>query len=205
MRPRHPGDRLRHDERLQPLRPPVGKDPGLRDLQGAALHPLVWPQSSHVLCKVYLQNDEVRCGDSCLVRWPQEDPGRRMAMLDGCARTLMASYKRGYYMHSEFVFGDEAANITKTDNAGGCGSSVPPGPPRFYTPRECARLMGFPEDFRGPGLQPRLSSPWERGLPADRGRHRRGDASGLRTGRKQRYTSIALGKKLCRGCSRCLV
>lgn len=52
-------------------------------------------------------------------------------MLDGHARTLMASYKRGYYMHSEFVF-----------DSPGCK-------PRFFTPRECARLMGFPEGFRG--------------------------------------------------------
>ena len=53
---------------------------------------------------------------------------RRLCWPDGAARTLMANYKRGYAMYSEFV--------PSTD-----------GPPRFYTRREAARLMGFPDAF----------------------------------------------------------
>jgi len=46
----------------------------------------------------------------------------------------MSSYKRGYYMHSEFVFPR--------------GASPTSCRPRFFTPRECARLQGFPETFK---------------------------------------------------------
>ena len=45
----------------------------------------------------------------------------------------MSSYKRGYYMHSEFVVPT--------------GSSAAHRRPRFFSPRECARLQGFPETF----------------------------------------------------------
>ena len=57
--------------------------------------------------------------------------GHRVARLEGGARTLMASYKHSYHLYSEFVpVGDDTKEL------------------RFYTPRECARLMGFPEAFR---------------------------------------------------------
>uniref|UniRef100_A0A7S1X2Y6 DNA (cytosine-5-)-methyltransferase n=2 Tax=Tetraselmis chuii TaxID=63592 RepID=A0A7S1X2Y6_9CHLO len=68
-------------------------------------------------------------------------------MREGHARTLMSSYKRGYYMHSEFVF--PAGWSGK-----GSGSIEPP---RFFTPRECARLQGFPETFKLEGVLPRNS------------------------------------------------
>ena len=62
--------------------------------------------------------------------------GHRVARLEGGARTLMASYKHSYHLYSEFVpVGD--------DNTKELPEEV-----RFYTPRECARLMGFPEAFR---------------------------------------------------------
>lgn len=61
--------------------------------------------------------------------------GRRVARLEGGARTLMASYKHSYHLYSEFVpVGDNTKEL--------------PEELRFYTPRECARLMGFPEAFR---------------------------------------------------------
>lgn len=49
-------------------------------------------------------------------------------------RTLMANYKRGFGRYSEFVATDDEP----------IGDARPP---RFYSPRECARLMGFPETF----------------------------------------------------------
>jgi len=54
---------------------------------------------------------------------------RRLVDLDGCARTLGALYRTGYMSQSEFVEyegGEER----------GAGSR-----PRFFTPRECARLQ----------------------------------------------------------------
>lgn len=77
----------------------------------------------------------------------QEDPGRRAAMRAGHARTLMSSYKRGYYMHSEFVFPPEWA-----PRGGGVDDDDDDARPRFFTPRECARLQGFPEAFALDGL-----------------------------------------------------
>ncbi|CAE8626648.1 unnamed protein product [Polarella glacialis] len=57
--------------------------------------------------------------------------GKRLVDLDGAARTLMSSYRRSYSKHSEFVPRPAARNAH----------------PRFFTPRECARLQGFPEEF----------------------------------------------------------
>ncbi|KAI9348301.1 S-adenosyl-L-methionine-dependent methyltransferase [Zopfochytrium polystomum] len=56
----------------------------------------------------------------------------RTANLNGTARTLMSSYRTGYKMYSEFV------PLAATSD----GSNL-----RFYTARECARLMGFPDSF----------------------------------------------------------
>ena len=47
------------------------------------------------------------------------------------------------------------AAVAAEDNVPGAGCGAPP---RFFTPRECARLQGFPEDFRIDG-----SVPWARG------------------------------------------
>eukprot|EP01134_Creolimax_fragrantissima_P005085 CFRG5085T1 len=58
------------------------------------------------------------------------NPKRRLVQRDSAARTLMASYKSGCMRFSEFV-----APLSSNEN------------PRFYTPRECARLQGFPENF----------------------------------------------------------
>lgn len=59
----------------------------------------------------------------------RKDPEYRYARTEGQARTLTSCYKTGYLWHSEFV-------------------RRKAGTPRFFTHRECARLMGFPEDFR---------------------------------------------------------
>ena len=64
------------------------------------------------------------------------DGSRRLARLDGPAATLMASYRRSWTLHSQFV-------PLATSTAAEIGSS----PPRFFTHRECARLQGFPENF----------------------------------------------------------
>ena len=68
--------------------------------------------------------------------------------LDGLARTLCSNYRKGYSHMSEFV-PHIAKNGIEFDHQAALNSAdiVSPGNPRFYTPRECARLMGFPESF----------------------------------------------------------
>ena len=68
------------------------------------------------------------------------------------AQTLQASYKGGYLVYSQFVpqavrneaGGAEHGGAEQTPH-----SQTPPleTPPRYFSPRECARLMGFPESF----------------------------------------------------------
>ena len=59
----------------------------------------------------------------------------RLSNLEGAARTLISSYRSSFQKQSEFV------------------PPPPHGPfascrPRFFTPRECCRLQGFPEYFQ---------------------------------------------------------
>lgn len=71
-----------------------------------------------------------RCGVSA-----DGHPRYRSAPQGFPARTLIASYKSQSAYYAELV-----ADATAQG----------PGEPRYYTPRECARIMGFPEDFRLP-------------------------------------------------------
>jgi len=59
----------------------------------------------------------------------KKDPEYRFCKPAGQARTLTSNYKTGYLWHTEFVRRSEGST------------------PRFFTPRECARIMGFPESF----------------------------------------------------------
>ena len=103
-------------------------------------------------------------------------PGRgcRAARLDNAARTLMASYRSGWLRHSEFVpmggsvaasgAGEGSGSAGRGGRGGGCGqgqasehgggssgeAETEEGA-RFYTAREAARIMGFPESFIIPG------------------------------------------------------
>lgn len=63
----------------------------------------------------------------------QASPQRRLPSLDGAANTLRASYHSGANKYSQFV---STANSVEED-----------APPRFFTPRECLRLQGFPGAF----------------------------------------------------------
>ena len=60
----------------------------------------------------------------------QASPQRRVPSWDGPANTLRASYRSGANKYSQFV-----------------ASSNSDHPPRFFTPRECLRLQGFPGKF----------------------------------------------------------
>ena len=59
----------------------------------------------------------------------KSDGAWRLCRMDGAARTLASHYRSGFLHNSEFV-------------------PVPGAAPRFYTPRECARVMGFAESYR---------------------------------------------------------
>jgi len=55
--------------------------------------------------------------------------GKKLMRLEGWASTLTKNYKRSYRMYTEFVHQGGGRN------------------PRFLTPRECMRLMGFDDTF----------------------------------------------------------
>ena len=59
-------------------------------------------------------------------------PEARLCALDGVAQTVGSSYKRGWQLYTQFV--PVIAGTARTL-------------PRFFTPREVARLQGFPESF----------------------------------------------------------
>jgi len=61
-------------------------------------------------------------------------PEYKLADLNGIAGTVISSYKSGYLMTSQFV-----------PQSGGKN-------PRLFTPRECARLQGFPDRFEFEGV-----------------------------------------------------
>ena len=78
------------------------------------------------------------------------------------AQTLQASYKGGYLVYSQFVpqavrneaGGAEHGGAEQTPHSETPPLETPPRetppletPPRYFSPRECARLMGFPESF----------------------------------------------------------
>ena len=72
---------------------------------------------------------------------------RRLVNLNGYAKTLVSTYKSGKRCFSQFV--PNESNIVA---AGECGCGETEVPPRLFTPRECCRLMGFPESFHVPCL-----------------------------------------------------
>lgn len=81
---------------------------------------------------------------------------RRVADLNDKARTLVSSYRSGWHRHSELVppsdCDAELIPHASDDGPTGGALAVDVGRrPRFFTARECARLMGFPESFVVPG------------------------------------------------------
>ena len=65
----------------------------------------------------------------------ERHPGAKLLPEHAICQTLQSTYKRGYMVYSQFVPQPAPAN------------------PRFFTPRECARLMGFPETFVLPATE----------------------------------------------------
>ena len=84
-------------------------------------------------------------------------PAARLLTRGSLAQTLQTTYKGGCLLYSQFVpqeampeeamppSSSDAVRVPSRDRAHLDPSTVPP--PRFFSPRECARLMGFPERF----------------------------------------------------------
>eukprot|EP01052_Picozoa_sp_SAG31_P042611 SAG31_NODE_6823_length_1877_cov_1.897075_1_plen_248_part_00 len=95
-----------------------------------------WPEhelSAHKWEKVVAQPEYIKSSKSRLVE------------LDGAARTLISSYRKGYAHKSEFVpptYAIEAEKMLKSPRTEQMQLR-----PRFFTPRECCRLQGFPDQF----------------------------------------------------------
>eukprot|EP01124_Arcella_intermedia_P022892 TRINITY_DN3511_c0_g1_i2.p1 TRINITY_DN3511_c0_g1~~TRINITY_DN3511_c0_g1_i2.p1 ORF type:complete len:280 (+),score=63.52 TRINITY_DN3511_c0_g1_i2:727-1566(+) len=66
-------------------------------------------------------------------------PESRIANPNSVARCLCASYKTGFGVNSQFVRVNWGKPVPTTLAEDEC--------PRFFTPREAARLMGFPDSF----------------------------------------------------------
>ena len=102
--------------------------------------------------------------------------GQLLTEEDSCAQTLVSSYRQSYLMHSQFVVPCNSVYLSKQKErlvAGAlekksfkvevkqriskdCNDHIQMNParnatdptiPRFFTPRECCRLQGFPEHF----------------------------------------------------------
>jgi len=58
----------------------------------------------------------------------KQHPGARLLDPQALTQTLQSSYRSGYLLYTQFV-------------------PCPSTNPRFFSPRECARLMGFPEAY----------------------------------------------------------
>eukprot|EP01052_Picozoa_sp_SAG31_P037071 SAG31_NODE_4722_length_3007_cov_2.155089_1_plen_564_part_00 len=70
----------------------------------------------------------------------RRDPSFRLANLDGAASTLISGYRQGHSLRSEFVW----RHAEHREGVDGVSHSRP----RFFTLVECARLQGFPSNFR---------------------------------------------------------
>ena len=104
----------------------------------------------------------------------QRFPSARLLAAGALSQTLQTSYRSGYLLYSQFVPQGlpASASIASCGPAAhadpwlsdplalpACSRESPPPPPRFFSPRECARLMGFPESFplsTGAGVDYRL-------------------------------------------------
>ena len=69
-------------------------------------------------------------------------PGSRLLPANALSQTLQATYKSGCLLYSQFVPQSSGSQPLQPPQ--------PSQPPRFYSPREMARLMGFPESFALP-------------------------------------------------------
>jgi DNA (cytosine-5)-methyltransferase 1 len=81
-------------------------------------------------------------------------PGARLLPAGALAQTLQTTYKSGWLLYSQFVPSSSSSvpppsrgeSLSEGGSEGGEAEGATT-PPRFFSPRECARLMGFPEHF----------------------------------------------------------
>ena len=107
-----------------------------------------------------------------------KNPKRRLCDVAGDARTVVSSYRSGFRYYAEFVAPATTPAPTPTPAPALASASVRPLP-RFYTPREVARLMGFPDSFRISETQPAQGGKGKgKGKAAKRQRHEPGEQGG---------------------------
>ena len=117
---------------------------------GCTLRQILLPQESDeaAACELTpLQWEAVRAQAAAFPRWNGRPCpiSERALCLDGKAPTLASQYHRVSGYSTKFVF-DEAGDRAGDRAGDGAGGRRP----RFLAPRECARLMGFPDDFPVP-------------------------------------------------------
>lgn len=71
----------------------------------------------------------------------ERHPEQRVPSIDGPANTVRASYRSGAKLYSQFT----AAGLRANSQHAAAAAAEPPL--RFFTPREVARMQGFPEGF----------------------------------------------------------
>ena len=88
----------------------------------------------------------------CAAQPPPCSVADRAIPIDGKAPTLISSYGKASNVTSKYIM--EEADGTQRDG------SVSTLRPRYLRPRECARLMGFPDSFVIPGIDCPESCQW---------------------------------------------
>ena len=84
-----------------------------------------------------------------MYRFYKQHPEQRLAALQSPADTLTASYRSGWRQFSQFVpTPPPASPVIQPDPESPAGEDARPHAPRFLSPRECARLQGFPETYK---------------------------------------------------------
>lgn len=83
----------------------------------------------------------------------QRHPEARLCPLTAVAQTLMANYKSGYLLYTQFVAVDDTTSCKEDrqePKAAKTEVMTAAAAPRvrFWTPRECLRLQGFPESYQ---------------------------------------------------------
>ena len=123
------------------------------------LRAVLEPDDSPAVCAARLSPQQYN-----KLRQSMED-GSRVARVEGLARTLVASYRASWQRHSELLRTRGGATLVASRGCEGTSDGVGDGA-RFFTAREAARLMGFPESFTIPGHpdQARGGKPYERHL-----------------------------------------
>lgn len=126
---------FRRDLNVRAFAPPAAWRRSARGSSGRVVRDVLEPPTSPAVALASLTAEQwAKIQSPAFVAKSKREPSTREIDLDGDAPTLTSSCRTVTSLSSTFVF--EAADGTRREL------------PRFLTPRECARLMGFPDSFR---------------------------------------------------------